>query len=68
MKKKKKCCLKRQIEIAFVHTVGQAVKDHVLFNSVKKAIDYFLLSTAITIIIIPSIGYNIESSAPRLTK
>ena len=36
--KKKKCCLKRQIEIAFVHTVGQAVKDHVLFNSVEKAI------------------------------
>ena len=36
--KKKKCCLKRQIEIAFVPTVGQAVKDHVLFNSVGKAI------------------------------
>lgn len=36
--KKKKCCLKRQIEIAFVHTVGQAVKDHVLFNFVEKAI------------------------------
>ena len=36
--KKKKCCLKRQIEIAFVHTVGQAGKDHVLFNSVEKAI------------------------------
>ena len=35
---KKKCCLKRQIEIAFVPTVGQAVKDHVLFNSVEKAI------------------------------
>ena len=35
---KKKKCLKRQIEIAFVHTVGQAVKDHVLFNFVEKAI------------------------------